>query len=80
MARWMSEMTVPSFGDLVGGDEAAGGRQVLHDDDWIARDVLAEMAGRQPRQCIVTAPDCRTAKKRDLLASIKIRRRRLSPG
>src|SRR4051812_49481573 len=65
--------------DLIGGDEAACGRQVLHDDGRMAGDEAAEMPRRQSCQQVVAAADPRAGNEGDLFASIE-RRGGRAPG
>ena len=59
--------------DLIGGDEAAGGRHVLHDDGRMAGDEAAEMPRRQSCQQVVAAADPRAGNEGDLFAGIERR-------
>src|SRR4051812_19789528 len=59
--------------DLIGGDEAACSRQVLHDDGRMTRDEAAEMPRRQSCQQVVAAADPRAGNEGDLFAGIERR-------
>ena len=65
---------------LVGHRNAAGGRLVLHDDQWVARDVLADMARDEPSEQVIGASRARADDKADPLATVKARHVVCCPG
>ena len=57
--------------ELVGHHHAAGGRLVLHDDNWIAGDMIADVARDNAREQVVAAACGRADHKAQLLAFVE---------
>ena len=75
MSREKVAIVVPSFGARIGeevdGAQASGARHVLHDHGWLAGNVPAEMARKQPPIDVVAAAGAVADDQLDLLALVE---------